>query len=156
MNACKDKTMKRRHNEKAMQWQRGVVAIEFAILFPVFFALSYAVMSYGMYFLLLQSFAYAGEDALRAALATDCEAAVCTEAELEPVVTAQVQSSLTWFSASLVSTAVSDENFFSCDASMLCTVRLSAPPILDSISLPIVGRIPDLPNPVVSRSSLRM
>ena len=148
--------MRRRQNSTVRQAQSGVVAIEFAILFPVFFALSYAVMSYGMYFLLLQSFSYAGEDALRAALATDCAAAVCTEAELEPVVTTQVQNSLTWFSASLVSSAISGENFFSCDATMLCTVRLSAPPILDSINLPLVGRVPDLPNPVVSRSSLRM
>jgi|TARA_Y100001936_G_scaffold240573_1_gene275233 Flp pilus assembly protein TadG len=136
--------------------QSGVVAIEFAILFPVFFALSYAVMAYGMYFLLLQSFAYAGEDALRAALATDCAAAVCTEAELEPVVTAQVQNSLTWFSADLVNAATAGDDFFSCDATMLCTVRLSAPPILDSINLPIIGSIPNLPDPVVSRSSLRM
>lgn len=136
--------------------QGGVVAIEFAILFPVFFALCYAVMAYGMYFLLLQSFSYAGEDALRAALATDCEASVCTQAELQPVVAEQVQNSLSWFSTSLVNSATAAEDFFACDANMLCTVRLSAPPILNSLNLPIIGAIPDLPDPVVSRSSLRM
>ncbi len=136
--------------------QRGSVAIEFALIFPVFFAIVYAIISYGMAFLLLQSFTYAGEDALRAALATDCAASRCTEAELEPVVNQQVQDSLSWLSTTLISEAIASEDFFSCDVNMLCTVRLSAAPVLNSLTLPLIGRVPDLPEQLVGIASLRM
>ncbi len=136
--------------------QNGAVAIEFALMFPVFFAMVYAIIAYGIAFLLIQSFTYASEDALRAALATECEASVCTEAELEPVVRNQVQNSLSWLSASMVSGATTGENFFSCDAEMLCTVRLSTAPPIPSITLPLVGAIPSLPSTLVGRASLRL
>lgn len=136
--------------------QTGAVAIEFALMFPVFFAMVYAIIAYGTAFLIIQSFTYVSEDALRAALATECEASICTEAELEPVVRSQVQNSLTWLSASMVSGATSGENFFSCDPDMLCTVRLSTAPPLPGITLPLVGDIPSLPDSLVGRASLRL
>ncbi|AKH69590.1 TadE-like protein [Spongiibacter sp. IMCC21906] len=137
--------------------QTGAVAIEFALMFPVFFAMVYAIIAYGMAFLIIQSFTYVSEDALRAALATECAESVCTQDELEPVVRSQVQNSLTWLSASLVSSATSGENFsFSCDPNMLCTVRLSTAPPLPGITLPLVGDIPSLPDSLVGRASLRL
>lgn len=138
------------------QKQRGVVAIEFALIFPVLFAIVYATISYGMAFLILQSFTYAAEDALRAALATDCNAAICTVAELKPVVSAQVLQSLDWLSTSLVNEAVAANDFFTCNADMLCKVRLSATPILPGITLPLVGEVPDLPERLVGIASLRL
>ena len=138
------------------QKQRGVVAIEFALIFPVLFAVVYAIMSYGMAFFILQSFTYAAEDALRAALATECNASTCTVAELKPVVTTQVLNSLDWLSVSIVNEAVAANDFFTCDADMLCKVRLSATPVLPGITLPLVGEIPDLPDRLVGIASLRM
>ena len=143
-------------NISAPRQQRGVVAIEFALIFPVLFAIVYAIVSYGMAFFLIQSFNYAAEDALRAALATDCAAAICTPEELQPVVTAQVQQSLDWLSASIVNQATSADDFFSCTAEMLCKVRLGAEPVLKGISLPLVGDIPSLPDRLEATASLRM
>lgn len=142
--------------QQAKRKQFGVVAIEFALIFPVLFAIVYAIISYGMAFFLIQSFTYAAEDALRAALATDCAAAICTTAELQPVVTTQVQQSLDWLSASLVNEAVSANDFFTCNADMLCKVRIGAPPVMKGITLPLVGEVPDLPDRLLGIASLRL
>lgn len=48
--------------------QRGVYAVEWAIIFPVFFVLLYAIISYGLSFLVRQSMQFAVEEAARAAL----------------------------------------------------------------------------------------
>lgn len=48
--------------------QRGVYALEWALIFPVFFILLYACISYGLAFLVSQSLQLAAEDAARAAL----------------------------------------------------------------------------------------
>jgi hypothetical protein len=48
--------------------QRGIYALEWAFIFPVFFALLYASISYGLAFLVRESMQLAAEDAARAAL----------------------------------------------------------------------------------------
>lgn len=48
--------------------QRGVAAIEFALIFPVFFMLLYGIITYGVIFLAQQSIALAAEEGARAAL----------------------------------------------------------------------------------------
>ncbi|MBB1648260.1 pilus assembly protein TadE [Delftia sp. UME58] len=52
----------------APQGQRGVYALEWAIIFPVFFALLYASISYGLTFLVRESMQMAVEDAARVTL----------------------------------------------------------------------------------------
>lgn len=56
-------TMKRQRRS-----QHGVYAMEWAIVFPVFFMLVYACVSYGLTFLVRQSMQNAVEDGARAAL----------------------------------------------------------------------------------------
>ena len=59
-----------------MQWstklrdkrQRGVYAMEWAIVFPVFFVVLYAIVGYGLAFLVRESMQYAVEEGARAAL----------------------------------------------------------------------------------------
>lgn len=48
--------------------QSGVYALEWAIIFPVFFMLLYAIISYGLAFLVRESMQFAAEDGARAAL----------------------------------------------------------------------------------------
>lgn len=48
--------------------QAGAKAIEYAIVFPVFFALFYAILMYGFIFLARMSLQHAAEDGARAAL----------------------------------------------------------------------------------------
>lgn len=53
---------------KLLLQQRGVYALEWAFVFPVFFLLLYAVITYGLTFLVRESMQYAVEDGIRAAL----------------------------------------------------------------------------------------
>ena len=48
--------------------QRGVYALEWAIIFPVFFMLLYAIISFGLAFLVRESMQFAAEEGARAAL----------------------------------------------------------------------------------------
>lgn len=48
--------------------QRGIYALEWAIIFPLFFVLLYAIISYGLAFLVRESMQFAAEDGARAAL----------------------------------------------------------------------------------------
>lgn len=48
--------------------QRGVAAIEFALVFPVFFLLLYGIINYAMIFVAQQSLTLAAEEGARAAL----------------------------------------------------------------------------------------
>ncbi|WP_442783988.1 TadE/TadG family type IV pilus assembly protein [Collimonas fungivorans] len=48
--------------------ERGVAAIEFALVFPVFFLLLYGIITYVLIFLAQQSLALAAEEGARAAL----------------------------------------------------------------------------------------
>lgn len=146
----------RQSNSQLQSPQKGAVAIEFAIIFPVLFAVAYSIIAYGMAFTLIQSFTYAAEDALRASLAAECAESICTEAELAAEVTIQVTGSLNWLSTSIVNTAVSGDNFFACDVDRICTVELRAPPILGGLTLPIIGNVPPMPAEVVGRASLLM
>ena len=57
-----------RSHRSASLRQRGVYALEWAIIFPVFFALLYACISYGLAFLVRESMQAAAEDAARATL----------------------------------------------------------------------------------------
>jgi len=50
------------------QRQRGVYALEWAFIFPVFFLLTYAIICYGLTFLVRESMQFAVEEGARAAL----------------------------------------------------------------------------------------
>ncbi|MCS4295461.1 Flp pilus assembly protein TadG [Comamonas sp. BIGb0152] len=56
------------HRCRRSRQQRGVYALEWAIIFPVFFALLYGIVCYGLTFLVRQSMQYAVEEGARAAL----------------------------------------------------------------------------------------
>ncbi len=48
--------------------QRGATAVEFALVFPVFFLLFYGLLTYGLIFLMRMGLQHAAEDGARAAL----------------------------------------------------------------------------------------
>lgn len=52
----------------AQRRQRGTYALEFALIFPIFFALFYGVLSFGLIFTVQQSLTLAAEDGARASL----------------------------------------------------------------------------------------
>ncbi|MGK8202440.1 TadE/TadG family type IV pilus assembly protein [Burkholderia cenocepacia] len=50
------------------RWQRGVAAVEFAFVFPLFFLIFYAIVTFGMIFVIQQNLTFAASEGARAAL----------------------------------------------------------------------------------------
>src|ERR1700709_770159 len=59
---------KLRHGTRAWRSQRGVAAIEFALVFPLFFIIFYAIVTYGLIFAANQTLSLAAQEGGRAAL----------------------------------------------------------------------------------------
>lgn len=151
---------------KSRSHQQGATAIEFALVLPVFLAVVYAMVSYALVFMLTQSFTYASEDALRAALAVDCTgltAQQCVNDQITPAVRTQVATTLDWLPADVKSVVVGsngDQVSVSCTADT-CTVEVrydnyTTNPMIPIITLPGIGNIPQVPDDLVGRASLRV
>ena len=138
--------------------QRGAAAVEFAIVFVVFFSLFYAIVSYALAFMLMQGFSYAANEGARAAIAVDRFAydsdSDYLESGVKPRVRAIVSDALQWLPAKAKAVAVGtggDKVAVEFDASGGVRVAISYPdylgnPLIPVLSLPGIGPVPKLPN----------
>lgn len=156
----------RKRNKQQRNKQQGASAIEFSIVLPVFMALMYAVVTYSTVFLLIQSFTYASEDALRAAVAVDCDGLStqdCIDNRITPAVRAQVVTSLDWMPQSvktIVLGSAGEEVVVNCSGDT-CTVEVrydnyDTNPLIPAVTLPAIGTIPRIPQHLIGRASLRV
>jgi hypothetical protein len=147
------------------QRQKGAVAIEFVFIFPVFFIICYAIIVYGLAFMLVQNFTYASEEVLRAALACeDCSSVEEWETQINNIASVRLKindtdglliyspDSLSW---------VSDCHDAAAPAAgqpaldgIICEVTVSSAPLLDGITMPGFGKLPGLPNLLRGKASL--
>lgn len=88
------------------RYQRGVYALEFAIVFPVFFMVFYAILSYGMIFMLRLGFQHAAEEGARAALRYQVTAAGVSQlpSRMNKAITI-TNANLAWFTRPFAVTA---------------------------------------------------
>ena len=158
------------HYGKATSKQTGAVAIEFALIFPVFFILIYAIAAYSLAFLTVQNFTYASEEILRVAIACeDCETAVEWEDHIQDTIdgispgtgvengvdengNATIPSLIHFAEADELTTAVSCTE----STEVICELSFSAAPRLQAINLPGLGPMPSLPAALVGKASLLM
>ncbi|MBD8492717.1 pilus assembly protein [Pseudomonas syringae] len=139
--------------------QKGAAAIEFAAVFVIFFALFYALVSYSLPLLMVQSFNAATSEAVRRSVALSpsigtvtYNALVLTQAKTT------VQNQLTWMPASL--------NFAPEDIKVtlvngLLTVSIQYPTskltqVLPLLILPVIGEVPRLPAVLSAQASLQL
>lgn len=103
--------------------QRGVYALEWAIVFPVFFMLVYAIVSFGLGFLVRESMQWAVEDGARAALQFKT-----SRADRQTRALATVKSNLDWLPAELKDTIEGNFIFKVCalNDSTRCTTDMAA------------------------------
>ncbi|MDF1691046.1 MAG: TadE/TadG family type IV pilus assembly protein [Zhongshania sp.] len=148
--------------------QKGAVAIEFVFIFPVFFIICYAIIVYGLAFLLVQNFTYSSEEVLRMTLSScdDCETAAEWQLELAAnanslAIIDSTSSLLVFRPDNLTATACcADEDGSTCGGAavtvngVLCEVSISAAPLLDGITMPGFGKLPSLPNKLAGKASL--
>ena len=146
--------------------QRGASAIEFSLIFPVFLALIYSIVTYSTVFMLIQAFTYASEDALRSALAVDCDGLTnqqCIDDRITPAVREQAVNSLSWLPAAAKSQVLGtdgDAVVVSCSGDT-CTVEIrynnyASNPLIPAITLPAIGTVPRIPQNLIGRASLRV
>ncbi len=142
--------------QKPTQSQHGAVAIEFALLFLLFFGLFYALVNYALVMLMQSAFVHAAEEGARAAIAVDRLAYVNNQdylnAGVDPRVRTVVGDSLNWLPAKPKDKVLGVGNSqvqLSMNGNQL-TVRVVYPgyasdPLMPMLTLPVIGQIPKVP-----------
>ncbi|WP_109514121.1 TadE/TadG family type IV pilus assembly protein [Pseudomonas ovata] len=139
--------------------QKGAAAIEFAAVFVIFFGLFYALVSYSLPLLMMQSFNAATSEAVRRSVALSPNIGTATYNAL--VITqaqATVQSQLSWMPPSLNLAASDIEVKF---VAGLLTVSINYPKakltqVLPLLTLPVIGEVPRLPSVLSAQASLQL
>ncbi len=139
--------------------QKGAVAIEFAIVFLMFFAVFYGLLSYSLPMLMVQSFNQASSEAVRRCVALD-PASATYATDVNALARQTLEQQLAWLPGSLGFQFATDATV-TLNGSRLLTVSVhyskaklaSALPIL---VLPGIGEVPRLPATLTSQASLQL
>lgn len=150
---------------------RGAAAIEFALIFPLFFAILYAAVSYSLAMLLQMGMSNAAADGTRAAIQL-VDPLQFNQAGFNAAakqrVTQAVRASLAWLPASKVDAIVANINISTAPdpgngAGSATGVRVnvlvqwkgySSDPLIPVLDLPLVGKVPNLPNDLSGSASM--
>jgi len=139
--------------------QKGAVAIEFALVFIIFFAVFYGLVSYGLPFVMMQSFNQATAEAVRRSVAVDP-----TTPNYSTVVVNTANAALTqqlqWLPSALNLVVGTDTSAAYDAATGTLTVSVNYPvsklnQIMPFLVLPGLGAVPNLPTHLTARSSLQ-
>lgn len=136
--------------------QKGAVAIEFAAVFVVFFAVFYGLVSYTLPLLMMQSFNQATAEAVRRAMAVDPNSANYATT-VQNLANSVVQAQTLWI-PSLFNFAATD--YSAVYTNGVLTVRIDYPTakltqVLPRLVLPVVGPVPNLPTTLSALSSVQ-
>ncbi len=148
-------------------YTRGAVAIEFALIFLILFALFYAIVSYALPLVMMQAFHSAAADGARAAIGV-----VLDEEETDPcpasfqaqvIETAEDEAHqrIAWLGTLMSSVPESDRVQTSWPEECLLKVTVQYPNYTDNppipvLSLPVIGDIPRLPDTLSGSASVRL
>ncbi|WP_426206054.1 TadE/TadG family type IV pilus assembly protein [Pseudomonas sp. TWP3-1] len=137
--------------------QKGAVAIEFALVFVIFFAVFYGIVSYSLPMLLMQAFTQSTSEAVRRSVALDPSTANYATA-VQTVARTELARRLAWLPASLNFNATTDATVTYVGG--LLTVRINYPTsklnqALPFLVLPGIGAVPRLPANLTASSSLQ-
>lgn len=136
--------------------QKGAAAIEYALLFMLFFALFYALVSYSIVMLLQQAFVHAAEEGARAAIAVDSLAYTSVtdycDNGVKPRVRTVIGSALDWLPSKAKTHVLGTNNGnieLACVGNALevkvAYTGYTSDPLLPILSLPFIGAVPKLP-----------
>ena len=138
--------------------QNGAAAIEFALVFVVFFAIFYGLVSYSLPLLLMQSFNNATAEAVRQSVAinpgtTGYQTLVPAQARLA------LTNQLAWIPSAFAFNVASDADVIF-DGKLL-RVRIRYPKskltqVLPVLTLPGIGDVPNLPTYLTAEASLQL
>jgi Flp pilus assembly protein TadG len=138
--------------------QKGAAAIEFALVFGIFFAVFYGLISYSLPLLLMQSFNQATAEAVRQSMSVDpVTAGTAYATQLTKSAKDTVVNQLSWIPASF---QFSSDYISSTYTGTTLTVAISYPTsnlysVFPALVIPGVGTVPSLPASLTARSSLQ-
>lgn len=147
--------------------QNGSVAIEFVMLFLLFFTLFYAMVNYAMVMLMQSAFVHAAEEGARAAIAVDRLAYANSSTYLsngvDPRVRNVVGNSLSWLPAKPKNKVLGTGNSriqLSMNGNQL-TVRVvysdyASDPLMPILTLPIFGQVPNVPTDLAGTAVIEL
>lgn len=145
--------MKKLKSGRFSSSQRGAAAIEFAVVFVIFFAVFYGTVSYSLPMLMMQSLNNAAAEAARQAVAL-----VPGEADYQANSQLVINDALRWLPANAfarLSTVATGP-----DADDVFTVTVSYPykthPLVPFLSLPGIGQIPQVPDNLTATASIKL
>jgi len=143
-------------NARLAKKQKGAAAIEFALVFVIFFAVLYGVVSYSLPLLLMQSFNNATSEAVRRSMAVDPTAANYQGA-VETLAKSVLSEKLSWVPSGvkgLVPDAKFDLNTRILTASVTLP-REGLSSIMPVLKLGVIT-VPDLPPNLTAQSSAQL
>lgn len=156
------------NKKNAVKFQRGAAAIEFSLVFLIFFTLFYAMVSYAIIFLLKTSFHHAANEGARSAISVDHQSFAndgAYGAALEDRVRETVGNSLQWLpnkARNLVLGTGNSNVVANYDiGNKILTVRVLYPnyvgnPLIPLLTLPGIGAMYSSPADLQGSAIMRM
>ncbi len=139
--------------------QKGAAAIEFALVFVIFFAVFYGVVAYSLPLLMMQSFNQASAEGVRRAVSVDPSTTGSNYNAL--VMSTAIDATfnaLQWLPTGLnFSTSYISASYTGAGSSLTVTIKYPSSNInnvLPFLVLPGVGQVPNLPTNLTASSSL--
>ncbi|PRB52253.1 pilus assembly protein TadE [Pseudomonas sp. MYb2] len=137
--------------------QKGAVAIEFALVFVIFFAVFYGLVSYSLPLLLMQSFNESTAEAVRRSVALD-PASANYSTVIRTTARTELGRQLAWLPAALNFNAATDSTITYTGGVLTVTINYPTSKLnqaLPFLVLPGVGTVPRLPATLRASSSLQ-
>ncbi|KPG99876.1 MULTISPECIES: TadE/TadG family type IV pilus assembly protein [Pseudomonas] len=137
--------------------QKGAVAIEFALVFVIFFAVFYGLVSYSLPLLLMQSFNESTAEAVRRSVALD-PASANYSTVITTTARTELGRQLAWLPAALNFNAATDSTITYTGGVLTVTINYPTSKLnqaLPFLVLPGVGTVPRLPATLRASSSLQ-
>lgn len=140
--------------------QSGATALEFAIVFPILFLLTYGTVVYGYVFFLKQTVNYAAQQGAEAAVAVDPDADDADELRQERVVES-INDTLGWLPAAQRSRVKICQDSECVVEDDTITVRvefqLSTPSwLFPAVEMPGLGAVPPMPTVLQATAAARL
>ena len=137
--------------------QKGAAAIEFALVFVIFFAVLYGVVSYSLPLLLVQSFNNATAEAVRRSMAVDPTAANYGSL-VEALAKSVLNEKLTWVPTAVKGSLVPAATYNPTTKVLTASVSLPATALTSIMPVLKLGviTVPDLPANLKAESSAQL
>ncbi|PJK34990.1 pilus assembly protein TadE [Pseudomonas sp. S10E 269] len=141
--------------------QKGAAAIEFALVFGIFFAVFYGLVSYSLPLLMMQSFNQAAAEGVRQAMSVDPIAAGTTyTTQVTTLAKTTALKQLQWIPPSFQFTDdLVTATYSGTDTTLKVTIKYPTSrlySVFPALVLPVIGTVPNLPANLLVSSSLQL